>query len=297
LTNLIANSKVSKLTKDHQNDLKKNEDEMDLTESLVNKDYSAKLVLCLRNRISKKEQIFSLKLDELNHSSLINFHGEVKDLFSKNHNNIGVLRKIDVNYYEDIMSSYDSILTETKKAKKNRRKNTKKSQVSNKWDDVIKSEISKNFNKFDPKGKAIDNSYHLNNYTIFSFVDIKSNPYLKIKKKNNIPIRDNRDLHISLTNLEDMTNFFVKIKIKSKCDQSNQLQPQITFLAKAKLKDINNPDSFYRHNMKKISNQGEVNQESEVKKENMDIKINWAVKKNLKKESFYHSRKYFYSNQ
>lgn len=262
-----------------------------MTESLVDKDYSAKLVLCLRNPFTYKEQIFALNLENLENESIFTFHGQVQDLFSNQQVNIGVLRKIDVNFYQDILSSYNSSLTTTLKQKSKKKKQEesqkKKSEENHSVHSGTSFKVDLNTH-FDSK----KNPLLTNNYTVFSFVNLKREPYLKIKKKNGYIMKDNRDIHLRLTNVQEMESFFVKIHIRYKCDQLKWMTPRLDYLANAQLEGLNS--RFQKSTLGIIDSKIEEEETGEGRKKPKrrvtSIQVNWAVEKVNRYDSFYKSR-------
>ena len=247
--------------------------------------------MCLKNAISKKEQIFSLNLDEFLKSGIIKFHGDVKDLFAKKKVNISVLRKIGSNFYQDILSSYNSILTQTL-GEKNKKKGTD-DQDSSEIKHIMRSKILNNLKTF-KTFKSVNSessNYSLNNYTIFSFLNVKSKPYLKIKKKSNHIMKDNQDVHIKITNLEKMASFMVNIKIRSKCSIEKKFPPKIQYLAVGKLRTINKYNYITEKKKKEATNalRNSMNNQVSDSSDRKDIRVNWAVEKMENWKSFYKS--------
>ena len=185
-------------------------------------DYSGKLVLCLRNRSSFKEQIFSLNLDSQVSAGFIKFHAHVQNLFSKNGNKIYTLRIMKIDSFEDILGSYNSI--ESK---------------------ILKNQSNNSFEQSVSKKTKSNRIQTPKKYTVFSFVKLKSQPFMKIKKKPNLEIIDDHNLHIKVTNFEGMKSFFVNIDLKAQCKKNkNKNKIRLMHNAKYELDYLNEKKSI-----------------------------------------------------
>jgi hypothetical protein len=77
-------------------------------------------------------------------------------------------------------------------------------------------------------------------------VEVKSDPYLKIKKNINSQFKDMEDLHVNVTNLENMTSFFIKVSLGSHClreepmklDVNTKVQMELDYINQNKSKEF-----------------------------------------------------------
>jgi hypothetical protein len=244
-------------------------------------------VICLKTKQSQKEHLFSLDLNNLESSDLIVFQGEVKDLFSREKANISVLRKIDSDFYQDILTSYDSILTQTKAEKKQEKSKMNKGQAS-KWKRVFKKQIQKNLKK---KGElqTFSDSTNINNYTLFSFINIHSRSYLKIKKRQDHVMRDKEDIHVRMTNLQSMKSKFSKITIFPNCSRPVEISPALTFNANSQINRLKKINFLEIPNYEKFNYEFDYESgENKTKYEkNQDINVNWSVNKEKNQSWFF----------
>lgn len=128
-------------------------------------------------------------------------------------------------------------------------------------------------------------------FTIFSFVDLKSEPFVKIKKKNGYQIRDNLDVHVGVTNLETMTNFNVKFTLHGQFQTEEQSVLTLRKKAEMELNYINTASSgsYIHRKMQENLSQDEQSSHSMVLS---NTSIVWNQQANFEKsKAFYRSRR------
>ena len=154
--------------------------------------------------------------------SILKFYGEVKDLFTSNKASLSTLRKVGGNSFQDIVSSYDSLLTRSENegplVSKQKEPLKQANSLSQTWSNFIhgkqeeSSRRNQAFNKLHMKKKMPEY-----NYSVFSLVQLITKPYMRITKDPQTKLRDNQDLHVSVTNVETMQRFFVKLTFDANC--------------------------------------------------------------------------------
>lgn len=253
----------------------------------IDNDFFAKLVMCMKNKTTKKESLFSLDLTKLESSTLLTFLAETETLFSKNSVQINVLRKIDTNFYQDILTSYTSPLTQVKK-----KYNKSNTETRDNLNSLFQKHIQQNLTNQKTQNLGTQTlTSPLNAYTVFSFVNIHSQSYIKIKKKAKHKMKDIQDIHIKMTNMQTMQTSFANISVYSKCSQAVDLDMSITFNALGQLEQLKYLDYIEKKSLDSFQNESKYDS-SEIDKDDSknQIEVNWSNNNTSKNEWFFQGK-------
>ena len=176
--------------------------------------------MCLKNSRSNEEQILAMTFKKKMNESIIQHMGHCRDIFSSDTPRINTVRKISADAYRDILVSYHSALTKTRRydvpdvdATGNvvkTRKSAKSPQSKSK---------TKGKKKFHLFGKQRQSGQEKKdkNYSIFALTELEQVPFLKIRKKRGYHMYDNQDIHVEVTNAESLKSFFVMLSLNNHC--------------------------------------------------------------------------------
>lgn len=235
-------------------------------ESIKDNDFEAKLVLCLRNKITKDEQIFSLNLDRNISAGFIKFHEQSRDLFTRDGLSISTLRRIETNSYRDILGSYNS----------------------RRMDSARKGESGQTTQTAERQSTANGADAQ---YSVISFAELYESPLMNIQKKAGEKIMDDQDIDIRVTNLESMRNFFVKVRANSICQKAESTSIQIKQEAQMELNYINHRAS-QDYVLRVMRESAKGSKRKTVVRHVGSVSVTWTEKENSEESTNFYDSKF-----
>lgn len=163
-------------------------------------------MLCLKNKASGREQIFSMNLGIGSGQFFLNFSGDASDLFKQTRPRVYKARKIKTGSFQDVLVSYKSVFTESAHSPGRHPKGRTREARRPHEEGRASSQSGRG------DSDSFDNLFKKKNFSVFSFVKLLEKPYIKIKNLDANRAQDKQDFYVGVTNLESMKRFFVKFE-------------------------------------------------------------------------------------